>query len=998
LRVFRLTSAGAVLVSVIVYALYPAARPTISAVIGVTSVAAISYGVTKMAGARRVTWVLIGVAVALVAIGDVCSTVAGGKFWSWDYPRPQDLFYLAAYVPLTVGVLWSCRSRVATRDWAMVLDTVVLSLAGSLLFWHLLVRPALIGLDLSAAAAATLIGSWVGFVVLLAASPRLAVAWRTDRALGLLSLGLVLFLVSDVLYNLGLLHGQWTASGPADLGFVAFSALAGAAALLPRKPGRLDEAQDPDQPGLWRLLLVAAALLVAPTILFVEAISGPVTTGLTIAVVSAAAGIAVVMRLSLAVVAYQRRAARDRAVWTASRTLVEATTEDQVTDGLAAALDSVLPPAAPRDVRLVNPADPPPGGAAPGRGDSERGAVGNLVVAAGNHSDAPISGADHAPLRQLVFSAPTNNLMELSPTLENLGDQAGLALDRIQVLSRSRVEERERYFRTLVLTSVDVTLISRGGRVEYATPSAETMFGHNPVGWRFDDLVYRDQRRPAVDRGWSDREDGAEGYVRSPQGRALTVVVHRRDLTQDAMVSGVVSTLRDVTNERDLQRDLAHRATHDALTGLANTELFDDALRAASSCQDQGAVGWAVLFIDLDDFKEVNDTYGHEAGDELLIETARRVTSCLRHDDLAARLGGDEFAVLMRGVPDTQSARAMSQRLAERLARPATVAGALVDCQASIGLSHASTTADVESLLVEADQALYTAKAVGKGQWREYHESLPVPTRRKVEIRRQLRTAIESGSLRLLYQPIVEIVSGTVVGFEALIRDAHDKDPAMSAQEIIDAAEETGLINALGDWVVDRAIRDAVSLNASPGPSRYVSINIAARQARQHHFVNTFRDHLNAHGLDPTHLVIEITEDVFVADDAQVWSYLEELRDLGIRVAIDDYGTGHASASYLRQPNVDIVKTDKSFTAEPHGPRDRILLEAITWACTRLGLDQIAEGVEDVATRDALLELGCRYAQGFLYAPALALDQAVACRQFGEATSRADRHVEQFSM
>ena len=227
--------------------------------------------------------------------------------------------------------------------------------------------------------------------------------------------------------------------------------------------------------------------------------------------------------------------------------------------------------------------------------------------------------------------------------------------------------------------------------------------------------------------------------------------MHRRDLTEDPTVNGVVTTLRDVTAERNLQRDLAYRASHDALTGLPNAHQFLDELRTDSAPDADRRTtpggGRAALFVDLDDFKAVNDTYGHEIGDRLLATVARRIESCLREDDLAARLGGDEFAVLLRGVPDVAAARAVAQRIADALARPASVAGISVDCQASIGLAYAAGRGESDSLLREADTALYTAKAHGKGRWWQYRDGMPTPTRRHIDARRRLEEAIDSDSV-----------------------------------------------------------------------------------------------------------------------------------------------------------------------------------------------------------------------------------------------------------
>jgi EAL domain-containing protein (putative c-di-GMP-specific phosphodiesterase class I) len=239
-----------------------------------------------------------------------------------------------------------------------------------------------------------------------------------------------------------------------------------------------------------------------------------------------------------------------------------------------------------------------------------------------------------------------------------------------------------------------------------------------------------------------------------------------------------------------------------------------------------------------------------------------------------------------------------------------------------------------------------------------------------------LEAALATDSLRLVYQPIVDLASGRAVGFEALIR-LDDGDLPMSAPELITAAEDTGVIGPIGEWVLGRALADAVRLNPPGSPPRYVSVNISVRQLRQPDFVETIRRHIATTGADPATIVLEITENLPVSDDDRAWEFLAELRGDGIRVAIDDYGTGYASLSYLRQPAIDIVKIDQTFLTDVTTSRNRVLLQAVTSLGLQLGLEQIAEGVQDAITRDILLEVGGRYGQGFYYAQPMSLEDAL---------------------
>jgi diguanylate cyclase (GGDEF)-like protein len=801
----------------------------------------------------------------------------------------------------------------------------------------------------------TAIGSWVGYVAVLAASLRVILSWRTNRSLHLLGVGVLAFLVADFFYGRTLLDGAWATGTLIDLGFFAFNVLCGAAALLPSMSSVTSAPYTRHQLGPVRLTMVALALLVAPTALLVEATAGPVTTGIAIALVSAAIAVVILVRLFLTARAYQRRAAREQAVRLASRALVRATTETDVTTALQAAL------------REMGAADGTVGIVAldPDRAARTRfelrpdGSTGDLVV--------PLT--NDVPLEAVVFTGRMTELTELAPSLYVMADQAASALQRIRLVAQLRTEERERYFRTLVLTSSDVTLISRNGRIVYATPSAREMFGRDVTGDLFDDIVKASPQGNGDRGSWSETAYEEEGYVHRPAGTA-TVVMRRRDLTHDPTVGGVVTTLRDVTAERQLRQDLAFRATHDPLTGLANTQLFSEMLRAEERSGDGG--GSAVLFVDLDDFKAVNDFYGHEVGDYLLTEAARRIGSCIDSRNVVARLGGDEFGVLLRDV-GVNDARAAAQCIADELGRPAVVEHTVLDSSASVGLAFAPRSTAATELLREADIALYSAKAHGKGRWRQYRKGMTAPVRQQAEERRRLREALDGGRFHVYYQPIVEAVTGHPVGFEALLRPDAPVAAGLSPEEFVSLAEDAGLIGMLGEWVLGRALADLPRLDPC-----YISVNVSARQLRQADFVDLVRGRLAVTGVDPSRLVLEITENTLIArDDERSWDFLGQLRGDGVRIAIDDYGTGFASMSYLRQTSIDIVKLDQSFLTDL-SPRNRTLVAAVSEVFRRVGLVQIAEGVEDRSRRDVVVEAGCPYGQGYYYGEAMPIDEAVA--------------------
>jgi len=973
-----------VAVLLIVYAALPRAHAELAVALCLLAVGAIWYGVVHRRPRRWGGWLLLAVSNVLLTIGLVGTAVDPPTPDLSNYPTVGDIAYLCAYLPLAVGLLWLGRPRIASRDVPMVLDTLALGLAGSMVVWIALLRPAVIGLDLDGAGRLVAVASGVGWVSVLAAGARVMLSWRVNLALALLGFGVIAFLFSDFEYAIALVAGTLGTGGLIGLGVAGFVGLTGAAALTPSMTRVDSPIGTRHQLGAGRLGMLSVALLIAPTVLLLEASTGQVTTGVAIGVVALAVGVVVIVRLALSARVLRLRATRDRALAATSRNLMLAANPSDVAASLDHGFTEMLGPDGPGAVRLSE--REPSGDPGPDQDPPEwhqwRGPPSTLNILDGRAElTVPVTH------RAVTYTGPIDHVVELIGMLESMADQAGLALTRIELESRLRTDDRERYFRSLVLTSREVTLICRKGRVEYATPSARAMFGYDVQGRQFDTVV----RRGAVSRGmpirsgegWSPFEEGVEGYIDRPDGAVLTVEVHRRDLTDDPTVHGIVTTLRDVTAERELRQELSHRASHDGLTGLANAELFREELRAEREL-NRGNVEAAVLFLDLDDFKAVNDTHGHEVGDGLLITVAHRIRSTLRVGDLAARLGGDEFAVLLRDVPNAEAARAAAQRIEDALIPPAVVAGISLDCKASIGLAIATRPSEYDSLMRHADTALYSAKADGKGRWQQYRSGMMSAVRRRADLRDELETAIREEALTLHYQPVVELATGVTVGFEALLRAREPGSPSAdraipaSASHLVRLAEDHGLIVQLGHWVLGQALRDARVFNAD-GARRpvFVGVNVSAAQLRQPGFVDDARELLTDVSIDPGLLVLEITESLLARDDERPWGYLADLRTDGVRVAIDDYGTGYASLSYLRHSGIDIVKIDRSFVQDGTSPRARLLLESVVTLTTRLGLAQVAEGIENESTRELLVQLGCRYGQGFLFAEAMPLPQAI---------------------
>jgi diguanylate cyclase (GGDEF)-like protein len=453
-----------------------------------------------------------------------------------------------------------------------------------------------------------------------------------------------------------------------------------------------------------------------------------------------------------------------------------------------------------------------------------------------------------------------------------------------------------------------------------------------------------------------------------------------------------------------LYEEIRHQALHDGLTGLANRVLFRD--RVANAIErSHGRDGrpFAVLFIDLDDFKVLNDTLGHARGDEVLVATAGRVSQSLRPSDTAARLGGDEFAVLLDGIADEETAVTIAIRLADQLREPMAVSDFVTTIAASIGVAMSGTFGETaDDLLRNADMAMYAAKSTSRGRAQVFQSVLRADQLARTELAGLMRGVEQRGELRLDFQPIVELDGGGVVGLEALVRWQPPDRPLLMPDKFIALAEQTGDIVPMGRWILHEACRQTRAWQVRLDlPDLQVSVNLSSRQFQEQDLVETVRTVLAETELAPSSLILEITESGLMQRTAGTIGRLTELRSLGIHLAIDDFGTGYSSLSYLERFPVDSLKIDRSFIAEltPAGERPAIA-RAIVELGRTLGLRVVAEGIEDPDQAAWLMSLGCVYGQGYLYSRPLGVDATEAFLS-GDASRRAqgadlpgvDRHA-----
>jgi diguanylate cyclase (GGDEF)-like protein len=413
-------------------------------------------------------------------------------------------------------------------------------------------------------------------------------------------------------------------------------------------------------------------------------------------------------------------------------------------------------------------------------------------------------------------------------------------------------------------------------------------------------------------------------------------------------------------------RTLAHR---DPLTGLANRFLLTDRLDEAVARSEDPEHTVALLLLDLDGFKAVNDSFGHALGDELLIAVAGRLMTCLRSNDLAARLGGDEFAVLLETVDLEESVR-VAERILEALAAPFALSRAEVVVTASVGVVHAAQDRSTQDLLRDADVAMYTAKAEGKNRLVVFQRSMQQRVATRLQLESELRTAVIEKQFELHYQPLVNLDTHRIVGFEALLRWRHPERGLLSPLEFVGVTEEMGLIVPIGRWVVETAVEQVSKWRpADPGQLLNVSVNLSPRQLHDDDFLAIATTALAKAGLPPAALTVEITENLLLGDSSLAEERLAQLRGCGIRIAVDDFGTGYSSLAYLRRFPVDVLKVDRSFVSPlSEDPRAAALVKSIIDLATALDMDTVAEGVETASQAEILNSLGCHVAQGFYFA------------------------------
>jgi diguanylate cyclase (GGDEF)-like protein/PAS domain S-box-containing protein len=544
--------------------------------------------------------------------------------------------------------------------------------------------------------------------------------------------------------------------------------------------------------------------------------------------------------------------------------------------------------------------------------------------------------------------------------------------------AEEELRHRERHFSALVTNSRDIVIVAGAdGVLKYTSPAFESVLGYTSAAAHslMGDVLLHPDDRTALRAAMAAAALSAtsaineEVRLRRADGEWLWFEAAISNLTDDPDVNGFVADLRDITRRKDAEERLAHAALHDALTGLPNRTLILDRTEQMLSRARRSRQSVAALFIDLDNFKDINDTLGHEAGDKLLRALAQRFEGMLRASDTVGRMGGDEFVVLTESVSEAAGPEMVAERIQDVLREPFHVEGfetVPLIVSASIGIAIGDRPS-ADELLRDADIALYRAKALGKDRSAVFEPAMQSAVSDRLELEMDLRSALDRDEFLLLYQPVFDLDNVRACGVEALIRWRHPTRGLLAPDLFIPTLEDTGLIIEVGRWVLDEACRQAAAWHGR-GHQITMSVNVSMRQLDTDVLVDHVRHALSSSGLAPGSLILEVTETTLMRDTDATVRRLRALKELGVLVAIDDFGTGYSSLAYLRQFPVDALKIDRSFVAAMGESTESVaLVHTLVQLGRSLGIETLAEGIEDQWQLERLQGERCELGQGFLF-------------------------------
>jgi diguanylate cyclase (GGDEF)-like protein/PAS domain S-box-containing protein len=989
--------------------------------IGCSGVVAMVIGIRMNRPSARWAWSVLALGQVLFVGGDVLAYNYTALF---GVPLPNtsiaDVFYLSCYPVTAAGMLLLIRRRNPGRDWTTLIDSAVVTIGVALLSWIFLIAPLAHNGALPLGTKLVAIAYPLSDLLILGLAVRLAVsAGRRSVAYYMIIAALVVVLAADSGYGWSLLHNVSGLGVPLAAGWIAAHLLFGAAALHPSMT-TVSQVTEPKlrlTPG--RILAIAGAALIAPVIVVVNAGGSSGSTRIVAGVGAIVLFVLVIVRMIGLARAQEATAERERTMRRASDALVTATSASEIVSAAQDAAVTLAGAGAQPAVLRIEEDDAGRWlvGADPRSGEELRldlalmpehvahQFAGRVAV------ELPRAFAPRGPglgmtpafvvpvlaQGQLVGAIALLDTSETSSatrsSLESLAAQVGLALESAALTASVLRSQSEARLSALVRHSTDVILVlAPDSAVEYASPSISGVLGYDSpefVGRRFLDYVV-EADRPLVGPGLAgllarppESSETLECRIRHRDGRLLHAECRMTNLVADATVGGIVVNLRDVTERKQFEEQLTYQAFHDPVTELANRALLHDRVEHALMRRRDESRLLAVLFLDLDDFKAINDTFGHAAGDRLLRTVSTRLRSALRVGDTVARLGGDEFAVLLEDIVDETVVSEIAGGLLDVVRAPLRLDDHEVTIPASIGIavvrrsSDPGSAATVDQLLRDADVAMYQAKAAGGDGYRHFKPEMHEAVVSQLALRADLRAAVAAEELTLAYQPVFDLGTGEIAGYEALLRWEHAERGTVSPATFIPVAEQSGLMIGLGRWVLGHACADAVSFEQIEphARARTLSVNISAQQLERAEIVDEVRDALQSTRLPAQSLILEITESLMIDDTDLAIERLSALRSLGVRIAVDDFGKGYSSLNYIGRLPIDFLKIDKRFIDSVDADdKEGRLAAAMIGLARVLGLGCVAEGIERPAQQERLVELGCDYAQGFLLARPMSPD------------------------